>query len=96
MPTVREEVREVLRAVNGLQQHEPVAAQFYSKMAIKYYADALRASPYRSRAHNQRMIEVAYEFAERAIQFGAPEDQLESFLHNLRKRWIPTLQDDQP
>ena len=91
MPTVREEIREVLREFNRLPEPDLIAAQLYSKMALKAYADALRLSPYRSRSHNERAIEVAYEFAEKAIQFGASEERLEGFLLNLRRRWVPTL-----
>ncbi len=91
MPTVREEVRAVLREFGELPGPNPVAAEFYVKMALKAYADAIRLSPHRTPAHNTRAIEVACEFGEKAILFGASETLIEDFFFNIRRHWVPML-----
>jgi len=92
MPSVREEIRSILRALDQAVVPDPYVADWYRKMAIVEYYRALRLAPYRDADINRRYLETAYGMAEKAILLGLAEDKIDVPFSNLRRHWLPRLQ----
>jgi hypothetical protein len=87
-----QETRAALRQFHQSPEPNAIAGEFYVKLAIKTYYDAIRNAPYRSREDNEAAITVAYEFHAKALVLGVPEEAVDVPFFNLRKHWVPLLQ----
>lgn len=91
MTIAHEEIKQVMREFDPSPETNAIAAQFYVKLAITTYYEAIRNAPYRNRESNERAIETAVEFSEKAILLGLPREAVEVPFYNLRRHWVPRL-----
>jgi hypothetical protein len=87
-----QEVRSVLRQFHQRTEPNAIAASFYAKLAIRSYYEAIIQSPHHDMSQNESAFEVSYEFSERAIQLGLPREAVDVPFFNLRRHWIPKLE----
>ena len=79
-----QEVRSVIRQFYHRTDPNPIAAQFYAKLAIRTYYEAIVNAPFRDREKNERAFEVALEFYAKAVSLGLPEECVDVPFYNLR------------
>jgi hypothetical protein len=97
MNQVRELAKQLVKAMDDpLPEFIPVedrliAADTYRRFAIRDYAEALKLSIERTPEHNQRCLESAYVYAEKAISLGISEERLEAVFAGLRSYWAKKL-----
>lgn len=91
MTIAHEEIKQVMREFDPSPETNAIAADFYRKLSIRTYADAIRLSPCRTPALNERAIEAALEFREKAVLLGAKEEAVDVPFYNLRRHWVPRL-----
>ena len=68
-----------------------IAADMYRRFAIRDYAEALKHSLDRTPERNDRCIEQAYIYAEKAIKMGIREERIETVFAGLRSYWSKKL-----
>ena len=94
MQPIREIVKSIVIKTNRVvQQQNPVQSLYYRRLAVMSYADALKNAPYRSPEMNLQCIDEAYYYCEKAVAFGANQEQVDRSLMQLRAYWIPRLKE---
>ena len=93
-------VREIAKQIVAEEHMNPltipaddrmIAADTYRRFAIRDYAEALKHSLDRTPERNDRCIEQAYIYAEKAISLGASEERIETVFAGLRSYWAKKL-----
>jgi hypothetical protein len=94
-------VREIAKKIVAEMEHlnpetipasdRMIAADMYRRFAIRDYAEALKHSLDRTPERNDRCIEQAYIYAEKAISLGASEERIETVFAGLRSYWAKKL-----
>ena len=94
-------VREIAKKIVAEMEHmnpltipaddRVIAADTYRRLAIRDYAEALKHSLDRTPERNDRCIEQAYIYAEKAIKMGIREERIETVFAGLRSYWSKKL-----
>jgi hypothetical protein len=92
MTSIRETAKAIVAEMEGTGQECNLSAgKYFKRLAILDYAEALKRSPECTPETTAAAIERAYTFAERAIQCGVPEEQIDEAFSRLRAYWLPRL-----
>ena len=94
MQSVREVAKSIIAEMEGIQREcNPVQAEYFRRLAVISYADALKSSPMRSPELTEQSIQEAYAFSQKAIALGIREERMETSFSNLRDYWLPRLKE---
>lgn len=94
MNSIQETAKSIIKEMEGVQREcNPVQAEYYRRLAVIYYADALKSSPMRSKELTEQSIQKAYLYSEKAISLGIREERMEASFANLRAYWLPRLKE---